>query len=379
MGLTRREFAARVGLLKEIDPLTDQAYDFAQWLASQTSDQGVAHADPWHLSFHGSQFPGDSRTACSRAAMYRLMDVPRPLMPRWLEQVADAGKDIEDRLVQKWYDAGYLISAPPTDPFQTSYEDPEYWLTSTVDALVLHPRSNRACPVDVKSKSAADIEAMLLLQRGPDPKHVNQIKCQIGLAHEFGPKTVRRCYNSGRVPVKRELNTVVQTGNGHKWGGASIGKTVAELCPEHGTDKCLREERLEPVQYGFLYYVSRDDPSQTWEFFFEYDETFMAMGRKQLAMWRDWFIQGRLPQVNFEDKRFAHPFNWQWTKDEFPCKWCDYGDVCREDTKRAIKIGEPISLAASAGVEAAMEVREEYDFDLVRMAVLKRWGLESDT
>jgi len=372
MGLSRREFAARVGLLKEIDPLTDRAYEFGQWLQSQTPDIGAAAEHPWHVSFHGSEFPGDNPNACGRYAIYRLMDIPRPIPPRWLEQIADAGKDIENRLVQKWYDAGYLLSAPPSERYQTQFEDPEVWLTSTVDSLVVHPRANLPSVVEVKSKSIDDIEEMLRLCRGPDPRHVFQVKAQIGLAHEQGGWQVQRCYNSGRLPVKLGLNDVYIPDG--RTGAAEIVTKIVTVCPEHGTDKCLRDEELEAVQYGFLYYVARDDPSQTWEFFYELDPDFMAAGRKQLDMWRQWFLEGRLPQTNFEDKRFSHPFKWQWTKDEYPCKWCDFGDICREDHKAAVKLGEPIQLADSAGIEVAREVREEYDFDLVKAAVLARWG-----
>lgn len=371
-GLTRKEFMTRVGLIREIDPMTQAAYDFGQWLASKVSDQGAAVQDPWHLSFHGSQFPGNGTHACGRQAIYRMMDIPRGVMPRWLEQVADAGKDLEDRLVMKWYNAGYLLSPPPFDPLgnrqdQMQFEDPEHWLTSTVDSIYLHPRANRPGVCEIKSKFADDIADMLRLCRGPDPKHVFQLKCQIAFAHEHGPWNVRRCYNSGRLPV--------QIVNPFK-----PGIEVVEICPEHRTDQCLREELLEPVEYGYIYYVSRDDPYDTWEFFYEYDPDFMAAGRKQLTKWRQAFIDGVLPADNFEDKRFSHPFGWTWTKSQrdpdSPCEYCDYGDICRLDHKKEIAQGHVIQLTESAAIEAAEEVRDDYDFDLVRRAVLARWDHE---
>jgi hypothetical protein len=351
-------------VLREIEPMTQAAYEFAAWLAQQTPDQGAAHTDPWHLSFHGSQFPGDADYACPRQGIYRLMDIPRMPAPRWLTQVADAGKDIENRLVMTWYGAGYLLSPPPVDFLgrpqpQMQFQDESCWLTSTVDSLTLHPRANRPAPVEVKSKYAADIEEMLRLCRGPDPQHINQLKCQIGLTHEAGRWEVKRCYNSGRLPI------VI--------GAPGNGKTI-EVCPEHRSDKCLRSEVLEPVEYGSLYYVSRDDPCDTWEFSFDYDPDFMEEGRKKLRHWREWFLQNKLPQTQFEDKRFSHPFGWMWTKDEYPCKWCSYGDICREDHKAAVKQQAPINLEDSVAVELAQEVRPDYDLDLVRQAVLRRWG-----
>jgi hypothetical protein len=204
---------------------------------------------------------------------------------------------------------------------------------------------------------------MLRLYKGPDPAHVYQLKCQIGLTHEAGPRIVKRCYNSGRLPVQIAKDTFV--------------------CPEHRTQKCLRDEQILEPDHGFLYYVSRDHPADTWEFYFEYDPKFMEEGRRQLAKWRQHFLDGKLPQDNFEDKRFSHPWQgWAWTKSlkdpDSPCQYCDYGDICREDHKQAVKDGKPINLADSHAIEAAREVRVDYSFDLVRKAVLKRWGFAEE-
>lgn len=368
--LSRREFYVRTGNLREVEPLTQQAYEFGQWVASQKPNIGSAAQHHWHVSFHGSQFPGNDEHACGRRAIYTMMDIPRSLMPRWLEQVADAGKDIEDRLVMKWYEAGYLLSAPPFDwkgrkNYQTTFVDPTVWLSSTVDAIQLNPRASRGHVVEVKSKYAKDIESMLKLCRGPDPKHVYQLKAQIGLAHEKGEWTVRRCYNSGRLPVKV---------------GTRSNKIV-EICPEHGHEKCLRIEVLDPVDYGFIYYVSRDDPTDTWEFYYEYDPEFMAAGRRMLANWKSWFERGYLPQTSFSDKRFSHPFDWTWTRSQkdpnSPCEWCDFGDICREDHKKAVEAGEPIKLSDSHAISVARELRADYDLSLVQKAVQKRWGSDN--
>ena len=371
-GMTRREFYTRIGLSQDIDALTQAAYDFNIAKQQEKPDIGAAHEDPWHISFHGSAFPGDNPRACGRRAIYRMMDIPRPLPPRWLIQIADAGKDIEDRIVQNWHDAGYLLSSPPYDyrgrknP-QTQFEDPEVWLTSTVDSIVLFPTSGTGRVCEIKSKWADDIHAMFNLYRGPDPAHIFQVKAQIGLAHEEGPREVKRCYNSGRLSI------VI---------GRHKGVEIS-VCPEHMHDECLRPETVLPPESGSLYYVSRDHPTDTWEFFFDYDPQFMIEGRKQLASWKRWFIEGLLPQTNLEDKRFSHPMGWTWTKSKkdplSPCEWCDYGDLCREDHRKAVAQGKPIKLSESAGIEAAREVRAGYDFDLVQMAVLKRWENDNDT
>lgn len=368
-GQTRREFYTRIGLLHDVDKLTQAAYDFVIAKQAQKPDIGAAHEDPWFVSFHGSSFPGDNSHACPRKGIYRMMDIPRPIPPRWLIQVADAGKDIEDRVVQTWYEAGYLLSNPPynydgrKNP-QTQFEDPSVWLTSTVDSITLFPSSSTGRVVEVKSKYAEDIDEMFRLWRGPDPAHVFQVKCQIGFAHEKGEWSVKRCYNSGRLAIKIGVRN----------------NKVIEVCPEHMHDKCLRAEVLPPVDGGSIYYVSRDHPADTWEFYYDYDPDFMEAGRKQLAMWKKWFLEGRLPQINFSEQRFSHPMAWTWTRSQkdplSPCEYCDYGDICREDHKKAVASGKPILLSESAGVGVAKEAREGYDLDLVRQAIFKRWGVK---
>jgi hypothetical protein len=358
MSLTRREFYSRIGLLRKIDPLTSSAYQFSEWLEQQKPNVGAGVDTPWHLSFHGSSFPGTDPYACGRKALYSMMDIPRAPFSRTSRQVMDAGKDIEVRLVQAWYNAGYLLSPPPGD-LQLQLEDRDVWLTSTVDALVLHPEENRPEVVEIKTKYAADLQAMLHLYRGPDPKHIAQLKCQIGLAHKQLYYTVNRCHNSGRLAVNL--------------GKLFVGGGGIEICPEHRHNKCLKTEQLERVESGHIYYVSRDKPSDTCEFYFEHDPQFMEAGKRKLGEWRKWFETGALPQSNFSTARFSHPFNWQWTKEEFPCKWCDYGDICRADHKQASELGHPIDLSESAGIEAAKTIRADYDFDLVRAAVETRW------
>ena len=77
MGLSRGEFLSRIGMLKEIDPLTTLAYRFSEALEAEKPKQGAGGAAPWHVSFHGSQFPGDNPRACPRRALYTMMDIPR--------------------------------------------------------------------------------------------------------------------------------------------------------------------------------------------------------------------------------------------------------------------------------------------------------------
>ena len=359
MGLSRGEFLSRVGMLKEIDPLTTMAYRFAEQLEAEKPNWGHGASAPWHVSFHGSSFPGDDPKACPRKAVYTLMDLPRGKFSRKSRQLMDAGKDLEIQLVRRWYQAGMLLSAPPDAQWQTEFEDRDHWLTSTVDAIIVRPRSTRPVVAEVKNVSGDVMDEMMRLLRGPYEEHVRQVKCEIGLAHEVGEWKIERCVNSGRIAVS--LN--------HRAGGPVV------VCPEHGGVKCLETQVLEPVNYGFLYYVSRDNPEDTREFYYEYDPEFMRKGREQLRIWRKYFEIGVLPQTHFEGK---HPFGWNWTTDDSPCKWCPFGPqgsyVCREDFQTAVKTGESVRLEESLAVEEAQEAREEYHLDLVRAAIQARWA-----
>ena len=357
MGLSRGEFLSRVGMLKEIDPLTTMAYRHSERLELEKPNQGSGGGSLWHVSFHGSSFPGDDPKACGRKAIYTMLDIPRKPFSRRGRQLMDAGKDLEVQLVRRWWQAGLLLSAPPDVREQTEFEDAEHWLTSTVDAIVVRPRSPRPVVAEVKNLDGDKFEEMQRLLRGPFPDHVKQVKCEIGLAHEQGTWDVIRCMNSGVLAIT--LN--------HR-------EQPIQVCPLHGGDKCLEEKTLEAVEHGYLYYVSRNDPDQTREFYFEYDPEFMRKGRETLKVWRRFFEEGLLPQTHLEGK---HPFGWNWTTDDSPCKWCPFGPagsyVCREDHQEAVKRGELLPLAESLAVEEAREVREEYDLDLVRAAVLARW------
>lgn len=178
--------------------------------------------------------------------------------------------------------------------------------------------------------------------------------------------TVRRCYNTGRLAIKfKQFNQREEK------------EEEVEVCPQHGHATCLHEEQLLPIDRGYIYYASRDDATRNREFFFEHDPAFMEKGIKQLRLWRELFMAGKLPQTNFEDKRFAHPFGWKWTYE--PCQYCDFGQECRADTKAAIKKGEMLDLVESEAIDMAKSVRPEYDYEVARNKVLARWGLTPKT
>lgn len=355
-GSTRAEFFSRIGVLKEVDPLVNLAYKLLNEREFAKVDQGAGAEDKWHVSFHGSQFPGDAANACGRQALYRMIDVPRKPFNRRGRQFVQIGKAFEDDLVWAWHDAGLLVSAPPNQP-QTMFQDPEHWLTSTVDSILVGPRSTKPFIGEVKFVGSKFLEMMRTLSGTAigHEKYMRQLKCQIGLAHEFGPIPVKRCHNTGAISVASEEH--------------------GRMCPIHLHGKCLEDTMLEPVSHGYLYYVSRDDPEITFEYMAEYDANFMRAGRRKLEQWQEAFLQDQLPQTNFEDKRYSHPFGWRWTLAEYPCKWCEYGDICRDDHDVAKERKGPIALHESAAVEVAERLRPGWSYESVKQAVLDRWGL----
>lgn len=350
-GRSRGEFFSRVGALREVDPLVNLAYKLLNEKDFAASDQGAAAEDKWHVSFHGSEFPGDNPYACGRHALYRLLDIPQqsPFNRRG-RQMMDMGKDFETRLVWAWYHAGFLVSAPP-DGAQTMFEDSEHWLTSTVDSILVKPRSNIPFVGEVKQVGAQLLDDLRNLAKPPNEKHVRQLKCQIGLAHEVGALTVKRCHNTGALALQDST------------------------CPIHGLAKCLTEQLLEPVSRGYLYYISRDDPDDTFEFLFDYDANFMRAGRRKLAEWKAAFEADQLPQSEWGSQRYSHPFGWKWSLDQYPCKWCTYGDICRDDHDLAKERGGPIALYESNALEVAERFRPDWSYDAVKAAVYERWGL----
>lgn len=311
--LTRNEFFNRLQLIKIIDPITDNAFLKAEDERWRTEKQ-EPHGHPWHVSFHASQFPGNDPLACPRQALYRMMNVPeQSAFSRKSRHLMSIGKTVEYELVSAYHRAGILLSAPPDEDVQTGFEYPEVWLTGSVDSVI--EIDGRPVPVEIKTKSAEHIQEMQVGKRGPDERHISQLKVQIALA-------------------KRE-----------------------ELWPD-----------MKPITHGFLYYASRNDPTKTAEFRVDLDEEFFDAGIDKLRQWRAWFEEGVLPSIN-PSKR--HPMGWRWSYQ--PCQWCPFKKSCQEDHKEGID-----DLEQSNAVFRAGRIREDYDFELVRLKVRARWEKKND-
>lgn len=316
--LTRNEFFSRLQLIRTIDPVTERAFkesEEAQW---RNQEDDSPHGNPWHVSFHASQFPGDDPKACPRQALYRMMDLPAAEpFTRKGRTVMDAGKGIEVTLVTAWHRAGILLSAAPDDPIQTGFEEPEAWLTGSVDSIIKPYNWNKPVPVEIKTKYQRDIDAMKTGRRGPDEKHVSQLKVQLAMVRKIQDK---------------------------EWPG------------------------LDPLTHGYIYYLSRDEPSDTAEFRVDLDQRFYEIGMERLRQWRNWFEQEHLPELDpgKRGSKFGHPNGWRWS--HLPCAWCPFKKTCQLDFREGVT-----ELPQSVGIERAKLVRPHYDYSAARKRVLNRW------
>lgn len=340
--ISRAELFATLGVIRIIDPLTDRAYAEREQEIWEKDLENSPHGQPWHTSFHASSFPGDDATACGRRAVYGLLNIPdAEPTGRFLRSVADAGKAIETELVKRWHAAGILLSAPDDSALQTGFTDEDHWLTGSTDAVVLPYRWHRPHVVEVKSKADNKIEEMKSLARSFEPKHRLQLLAYVGFTHEQSPwKEVRVCNRTWRIVPSNST-----------------------YCDLHHDDMCIETIDLEPCTSGSIYYVSRDNPSNTFEYFFAYDPSFMEEGRAKLASWRVDYEQGVIPQ------RPRHPDGKLVGWSEEPCKWCPLKkEVCKPDNKDKIELIEN-----SHAHEYSKNLMHNYDAEATREEVLGRW------
>lgn len=324
--LSRKELLSRLQIIQTLEPIIEKTYERVLRRAWRDQLDDSPHGHPWHVSFHASQFPGDDPQACGRESLYRMMDVPSGGPPsRRLHMTAEAGKAIEVNLVSTLHKAGLLISAPPDAEVQTGFTIPEYKLTGSVDSAI--KLRGKATPIEIKTKHESDIALMRSGKKGPDPKHVKQIKTQLGL--------VRAAQESGEL-----------------WSDM-------KLCDG-----------------GYIYYMPRDskyDPSrpiQTAEFWVQYDPIFFEAGMKRLEEWSKLWDEETLPE-NPKGKRttkFGHPMGWKWSQS--PCQFCSYKKSCQEDFRAEIT-----DMEQSKAIAAAKLVRPDYSYHDARKRVEDRWRL----
>lgn len=340
--ISRTQLFVQAGVIKIVEPLTDKVYKEIEkrtWLEDLESSP---HGELWHTSFHASSFPGDDPHACGRKAVYGLMNVPA-LDPttRFLRSVADAGKAIENELVQRWHYAGLLLSAPPDAEVQTGFKDKDHWLTGNCDAVILPYRWTRPHVVEVKSKADDKVNAMRELTRKWDAKHRNQCLTYIGLLNETHPWTEA---------------LVCQ----YTWRLAD----ASGMCRIHGDGLCIKKINLDRCIDGTIFYVSRDNPSNTHEFSFSYDPGFMDKGRERLLQWREDFRRDILPDR--PRKENGNLVGWS----EEPCKYCPMKKhVCKPDWQNE----KLTDVTESQAIGFTSNLRRNYNYEKTKQTVIDRW------
>lgn len=330
--LSRREMFTRLQVVRELDPITEWAYKHVEEIKHREQMDDSPHGDPWHVSFHASKFPGDLKS-CPRAALYSLMDFAREAgdrkartlpFDRNSRTIMAAGKAIELELVQTYADAGILLSAPPEQEIQTGFVEFDAWLTGSVDCVVQWPNTKLVVPIEIKSKYQKAIDEMKLSKRGPDIAHIFQLKTQLAMIY--------RAMEAGEIwPL----------------------------------------ENYDLPTHGYIYYLSRDKPSDTAEFRVDLDLKFYDEGLAKLKQWKKWFLEGHLPEFP-KGKRttnFGHPMGaegYKWS--ELPCQWCDYKKTCQLDFRQS-----HFTLMDSIGIERTRRMREHYDPEKAIEEVKARW------
>lgn len=322
--LTRAELFTRLQLIRTVEPIVDRAFRISEEKVLQQNLDSEPHGQPWHVSFHASQFPGDDPMACARKSLYRMMDFPASdPVTRQMRQTGDSGKTFEATLVEAWARSEMLLSS--SDPNnQTGFEYPEAWLTGSVDAVILPPGWNKPLPVEVKERKAEVVNEMRLGIRGPYPEHISQVKVEVAFT--------RRAQELGIL-----------------WAD------------------------LDPCTHGVIYYGSRDDPLTTAEFRVDHDENFWVAGIEKLKRWRTYFEEDVLPELDpgKRSSKFGHPNGWRWSKQ--PCAWCDWKLTCQLDFRENVT-----QLSKSIGIERAQKIRPDYDLETARLRVRARWQARKD-
>lgn len=313
---TREQLFTKAGIIKpgpDLDAITEQAY----LLQEEKEREKQLAKPPGGRAFYASMFPGGvDELRCGRAALYSMLNIPdaEAIKPQG-RAIIEMGKSAEKQIVWRWGKMGLLLGVKTpkreTDYMeQIGFSDPDTWLSGYADAIMdIRPRWNAVLPVDIKSKSHDKITAMQLGQLSYDSDHYRQVQAYLYLCRKF--------------------HTAM------KWD--KLG--------------------LEPARAGIIYYVSRENPRNTWTAFIPYDEEFVEAGLERLRAWRDNFLADELP---------PRPKEWKWTKP--PCQWCQFKKSCKQDIREDVT-----RLSESNAIQLAKKINPNYDEQRVREEVSKRW------
>jgi hypothetical protein len=315
MGLSRARLFTALGIIEE--PGVPRLHRRTQW-AYKELEFAKKNTGRFRSSFWAGSFPAGDTPHCGRLSIYRLLNIPeanaaKPL----LAAAARAGIDVENQITYRWGHAGITLggSVPIAegDRFeQLRLQDPEHWISAAIDGtLDMRPEHPAVVCVDVKSKREKFVNELKVGARKPDPRHVGQVVANIHLCRKYH----------------------------EEMGWAAMG--------------------LEPCTGGFVYYVSREDPSNGKAFWVPYDATQIADAIARLDSWRESFSKGDLP---------ARPKEMRWSED--PCKWCDFKKtICKPDDKEGVS-----SMFESHAIKYGKAVDSSWDPKKIQQEVLDRWS-----
>lgn len=356
--LSHLELLGSTGGFGVMEPITEELMrerNEAEW---RGDEHDSPHEQPWFTSFHASQFPGDDPDACERYLVYRMMNIPpAEPMPPWVTTTATQGKAGELDIVKSWYHGRRCLAIPegmPGGEHQLGFEDPEVWLSGSVDLPILKPFWVKPHIVEIKGKADEVLNDMREGRRRWDAAHRQQVLTSLGLANK---------YDWGRVTVCQETWRILSADVMSEW------PLALDSCPDHGPE-CAYTFVLERPDTASLYYWSRSWPrgkpgsvlGQPVEYFFVHDEKFFQAGRAVLARARQAFLDRQLPERR-------DGFMWGLGA----CQYCSFKrECCRPDEGRK-KDPTVTRLADSNALKFAKSIRPDYSFELVYDRVLERW------
>lgn len=396
--LSLRDLYMRLGLISAVEPATEEVMRNRAERSYVDDEFDSPHRLAWNVSFHSSGFPGDPADACSRALVYRMMNIPSAdgSMDPWITSCGAVGKAIEMDVVDAWFKDGRMLAIPedPTKPdvHQLGFVDAEHWLTGSTDLPILPKGWRKSHLIEIKGQADEVLVEMLqgrvlerngvkvVEPRGATPSHALQLRCTIGLAHEYDWGEVTVCESCWRIQYADIFERLCGQNMNPAISDQYAAETNLQFCMWCGHEQFdMVTFDLQSPTSGEIYYASRSWPrghprhgKRTKTFFYEHDPAFMERGRKVLDEARDTFIAGELP---------ARARHMQWSAGA--CTYCKYKSICRlddglEPRKRKPTLEPVKTLAESNAVEHARSVRPHYSYERARATVLAQWDHTED-
>lgn len=411
--MERFSLYAFLGLVRVMEPHTETLMQRRADVKNVADEYDSPHSRPWFVSYHGSEAPSSPESACKRYLAYRMMNFPSGTsMPPWVTTCGTVGKAGELDIADAWYRGGRLLAIPEDpeikaarledvrqavlrgdmdaarqhaerqDEHQLGFVEPSIWMTVSTDLPILPPGWRKPHIVEIKGKADEVLEEMLqgrLLQRsdgtiekvgrGPDDRHVPQLKATIGLAHEYEWGEVTVCSGCWSILFADIFERLARQRMNPAISQQRAAEDNLQCCPFCDEEHEWETFTLEPPTTGEIYYWSRSWPRKTKSFFYEHDQHFMDNVVKVLGETRQHYINDEIP---------LRPDHFQWSIG--PCQNCAQKPVCRIDAglaPRQRKIRPENArhkLTESAGVDQTKKMRLNYDPHATRARVFAEWS-----